>query len=136
MGKDLIQKSLKDSLFTGIIALALFGPIVGLRTVAKNEVLVVEPKWFVVLLIVAFCAVGRFFINIYTYKKEKQYYYLTKGNKWMESSIEKLFKNICNICSQGGHHDGLAHALQGRRCYDRRCVSYKLRRNRCGSRAQ
>ena len=32
MGKDLIQKSLKDSLFTGIIALALFGPIVGLRT--------------------------------------------------------------------------------------------------------
>ena len=58
MGKDLIQKSLKDSLFTGIIALALFGPIVGLRTVAKNEVLVVEPKWFVVLLIVVFCAVG------------------------------------------------------------------------------
>ena len=67
MGKDLIQKSLKDSLFTGIIALALFGPIVGLRTVAKNEVLVVEPKWLVVLLIVAFCAVGRFFINLYTF---------------------------------------------------------------------
>ena len=72
MGKDLIQKSLKDSLLTGIIALALFGPIVGLRTVAKNEVLVVEPKWLVVLLIVAFCAVGRFFINIYSYKKEQR----------------------------------------------------------------
>ena len=72
MGKDLIQKSLKDSLLTGIIALALFGPIVGLRTVAKNEVLVVEPKWLVVLLIVAFCAVGRFFINIYAYKKEQR----------------------------------------------------------------
>ncbi len=72
MGKDLIQKSLKDSLLTGIIALALFGPIVGLRTVAKNEVLVVEPKWFVVLLIVLFCAVGRFFINIYSYKKEQR----------------------------------------------------------------
>ena len=69
MGKELIQKSLKDSLFTGIIALALFGPIVGLRTVAKNEVLVVEPKWFIVLLIVIFCAVGRFFINIYTFRK-------------------------------------------------------------------
>ena len=27
----------------------------------------------------------------YTYKKEKQYYNLTKGNKWMESSIETLF---------------------------------------------
>jgi branched-chain amino acid transport system permease protein len=72
MGKDLIQKSLKDSLLTGIIALALFGPIVGLRTVAKNEVLVIEPKWLVVLLIVAFCAVGRFFINIYAYKKEQR----------------------------------------------------------------
>ena len=46
MGKDLIQKSLKDSLFTGIIALALFGPIVGLRTVAKNEVLVVPEHGF------------------------------------------------------------------------------------------
>ena len=67
MGKDLIQKSVKDSLFTGIIALALFGPIVGLRTVAKNEVLVDEPKWLVVLLIVIFCAVGRVFINIYIF---------------------------------------------------------------------
>ena len=37
MGKDLIQKSLKDSLLTGILALALFGPSrVGLRTVAKE----------------------------------------------------------------------------------------------------
>ena len=84
MGKDLIQKSLKDSLFTGINALALFGPIVGLRTVAKNEVLVVEPKWFVVLLIVAFCAVGRFFINLYTYKKEQR-----RGEP---SSLEKQFQ--------------------------------------------
>ena len=67
MGKELIQKSLKDSLFTGIIALALFGPIVGLRTVAKNEVLIVEPKWFVVFLIVIFCAAGRFFINLYIF---------------------------------------------------------------------
>ena len=49
MGKELIQKSLKDSLFTGIIALALFGPIVGLRTVAKNEALIIQPKWFVVI---------------------------------------------------------------------------------------
>ena len=31
-----------------------------------------EPKWLVVLLIVAFCAVGRFFINIYSYQKEQR----------------------------------------------------------------
>ena len=34
--KDIIQ-SFKDSLFTGLIALALFGPIVGLRTASKGE---------------------------------------------------------------------------------------------------
>ncbi len=86
MGKDFIQKSLKDSLLTGIIALALFGPIVGLRTVAKNEVLVVEPKWFIVLLIVALCAVGRFFINIYSYKKEQR-----RGEA---SSLGKIIANF------------------------------------------
>ena len=48
MGKNFIQSSIKDSLFTGLIALALFGPIVGLRTVAKNEILVVQPKWLLV----------------------------------------------------------------------------------------
>ena len=72
MEKNLIQRSLKDSLFTWIIALALFGPIVGLRTVAKNEALVIQPKWLVVFLIVILCAVGRFFINLYTFKKEQR----------------------------------------------------------------
>ena len=42
MEKKFFQTSIKDSLFTGLIALALFGPIVGLRTVAKNEVLEVQ----------------------------------------------------------------------------------------------
>ena len=88
MGKELIQKSLKDSLFTGIIALALFGPIVGLRTVAKNEVLIVEPKWFVVFLIVIFCAVGRFFINLST----KGYFlsFFTRNSKLLNSG-EQIF---------------------------------------------
>ena len=42
--KDIIQ-SFKDSLFTGLIALALFGPIVGLRTVSKGEGLFITPQW-------------------------------------------------------------------------------------------
>ena len=67
MEKKFFQKSIKDSLFTGLIALALFGPIVGLRTVAKNEVLEVNPKWFIVLIIVIVCAVGRFLTNLYVY---------------------------------------------------------------------
>ena len=73
MKKNFLLSSIKDSLFTGLIALALFGPIVGLRTVAKNEALVVNPKWFVVILIVLVCALGRFLTNLYVYKRDLKY---------------------------------------------------------------
>ena len=86
MGKTFLQTSIKDSLFTGLIALALFGPVVGLRTVAKNEILVVQPKWLIVLLIVIVCTVGRFFINLYTYKRD-----LKTG---IQSSIRKSITNF------------------------------------------
>ncbi|RPH02405.1 MAG: high-affinity branched-chain amino acid ABC transporter permease LivM [Candidatus Pelagibacter sp. TMED153] len=86
MGKTFLQTSIKDSLFTGLIALALFGPVVGLRTVAKNEILVVQPKWLIVLLIVTVCTVGRFFINLYTYKRD-----LKTG---IQSSIGKSITNF------------------------------------------
>ena len=72
MEKNFLQTSIKDSLFTGLIALALFGPIVGLRTVAKNEALVVHPKWLIVTIIVVVCAVGRFLINFYEFRKEQR----------------------------------------------------------------
>ncbi len=72
MEKKFFQTSIKDSLFTGLIALALFGPIVGLRTVAKNEVLEVHPKWFIVLIIVIVCAVGRFLTNLYVYNRDQK----------------------------------------------------------------
>ena len=72
MGKNFLQHSIRDSLFTGLIALALFGPIVGLRTVAQNEILIVQPKWLIVILIVAFCALGRFLINFYNYKRDQK----------------------------------------------------------------
>ena len=72
MEKNFLRSSIRDSLFTGLVSLALFGPIVGLRTVAKNEILVVQPKWLVVVLIVIFCTLGRFLINFYQYKKERR----------------------------------------------------------------
>ncbi len=72
MEKNFLQTSIKDSIFTGLIALALFGPIVGLRTVAKNEALVVQPKWLIVAIIVVVCAVGRFLINLYEFRKEQR----------------------------------------------------------------
>ena len=72
MEKNFLQTSIKDSLFTGLVALALFGPIVGLRTIAKNEILIVHPKWLVVATIVVICAVGRFLINLYEFRKEQR----------------------------------------------------------------
>ena len=72
MKKNFLHRSIKDSLFTGLIALALFGPIVGLRTVAKNEILEVHPKWFIVLIIVIVCALGRFLTNLYIYNRDQK----------------------------------------------------------------
>ncbi len=86
MEKKFFQTSIKDSLFTGLIALALFGPIVGLRTVAKNEVLEVHPKWFIVLIIVIVCAVGRFLTNLYIYNRDQK--------TGIQSSIGKSISNF------------------------------------------
>ena len=72
MDKNFLKSSIRDSLFTGLVSLALFGPIVGLRTVAKNEILVVNPKWAIVAIIVVVCTVGRFLINLYTFRKEQR----------------------------------------------------------------
>ena len=66
--KDIIQ-SFKDSLFTGLIALALFGPIVGLRTASKGEGLFITPQWGVVFLLVGLCILGRFLINLNSARK-------------------------------------------------------------------
>jgi len=69
MEKSDIIKSIKDSLFTGLIALALFGPIVGLRTISKGEGLYITPQWGIVVLLVGLCILGRFLININSSRK-------------------------------------------------------------------
>ncbi len=71
MEKQDIIKSIKDSLFTGVIALALFGPIVGLRTVSKGEGLFITPKLGVVFLLVGLCIIGRFLINLNSARKSE-----------------------------------------------------------------
>ena len=71
MNKSDIIKSFKDSLFSGVIALALFGPIVGLRTVSKGEGLFITPKWGIVFLLVGLCILGRFLINLNSSRKSE-----------------------------------------------------------------
>ena len=48
--------------------------------------MVVQPKWLVVGLIVLACTIGRFLINIYTFKKEQR-----RGEP---SSISKIITNF------------------------------------------
>ncbi len=82
MDKSDIIKSFKDSLFTGLIALALFGPIVGLRTVSKGEGLFITPKWGIVFLLVVFSILGRFLINLNSARKSE--------NKFLSKITSKL----------------------------------------------
>ena len=59
-----LKKNIKDSLFTGLIALAIFGPIVGLRTRLQKEGLYIDPQWLMVMFLVIGSALGRFLINL------------------------------------------------------------------------
>ena len=59
-----IKSIIKDSLFTGLISLALFGPIVGLKTSSKGQGLFVTPHVSIVVLLVVACVVGRFLIGL------------------------------------------------------------------------
>jgi branched-chain amino acid transport system permease protein len=71
MNSEDLKKNIKDSLFTGLIALALFGPIVGLRTELQKEGLYIDPQWDLTFLLVAICIVGRFLINLNSQRKQK-----------------------------------------------------------------
>ena len=62
---------IKDSLFTGLISLALFFPIVGLKTSSKGQGLFVTPHLSIVVLLVAACVVGRFLIKLNSLRKGK-----------------------------------------------------------------
>ena len=57
--------------FTGLISLALFGPIVGLKTSSKGEGLFVTPHIGIVVLLVATCIVGRFLIGLNSLRKKE-----------------------------------------------------------------
>ena len=89
MDKSDIIKSFKDSLFTGVIALALFGPIVGLRTVSKGEGLFITPKWGIVFLLVGLCIVGRFLINLNSSRKSEIKIFSKFTSKFIEVTENK-----------------------------------------------
>jgi branched-chain amino acid transport system permease protein len=61
-GPDLTA-AVKDALLSGVVALALFGPLIGLRTEQnmRNE-LAIQTRWGLVFAIIAVIVVGRFLI--------------------------------------------------------------------------
>ena len=89
MDKSNIIKSFKDSLFTGVIALALFGPIVGLRTASKGEGLFITPKWGIVFLLVGLCILGRFLINLNSARKSEIKLFSLISSKFSEMTENK-----------------------------------------------
>ncbi len=89
MQKRDIIKSFKDSLFTGLIALALFGPIVGLRTASKGEGLFITPQWGVVFFLVGLCILGRFLINIYSARRTEFKIFSTLSSKFSSITEDK-----------------------------------------------
>jgi branched-chain amino acid transport system permease protein len=57
-------RALKDTLITGLIALGLFGPVIGLVTVQNmSNQLVLNTRWTVVAVMVAIVMVGRFILT-------------------------------------------------------------------------
>ena len=94
-----LKKNIKDSLFTGLIALAIFGPIVGLRTRLQKEGLYIDPQWLMVIFLVIGSAVGRFLINL-------------NSSRTAEIAFVKKAKlNISNYFSNKGKHLAITGVL-------------------------
>jgi branched-chain amino acid transport system permease protein len=59
----------KDLIVTAILCLAIFGPIVGLKTVTATGTLALDHRWMLVALLTAVTVGGRFLIHMYNMSK-------------------------------------------------------------------
>ena len=63
---DALALALKEAFFAGIIALAMFGPLIGIETVQNiNNQLVYQTRWGMLAIVVAIVAVGRFLLALF-----------------------------------------------------------------------
>jgi branched-chain amino acid transport system permease protein len=61
-------QALKDAIVVGVIGLALFGPLIGLRTDQNmSNQLIVVPRWHLVAIIVGIMVVGRFLLSAFVF---------------------------------------------------------------------
>ena len=64
-----IAAILKDTVLTAIIAFAIFGPIIGLKTVSIGNSLALQQRWGLVAVLVAITAAGRLLLNIFVWSR-------------------------------------------------------------------
>lgn len=60
---------IKDTALTGIIAFAIFGPIIGLKTVSIGNSLTLQSRWGLVAALVAITMAGRLLLNIFVWSR-------------------------------------------------------------------
>ena len=87
-----LKNLVKDSLFTGLISFALFGPIVGLKTSSKGQGLFVTPHIGIVVLLVTACIFGRFLIGLNSLRKKEI------------SFISSFTSSVANYLDNKGKH--------------------------------
>jgi len=66
--RNLVVASLRDAVIAAVIALALFGPLVGLETTPLANGLGLIPRWGDVAVVVAVVFVGRLILNLFVWK--------------------------------------------------------------------
>ena len=79
----------KDLIITGLLALAILGPIVGLKTVAASGTLALQPRWGTVAVLVAITMAGRLLIHLYGLYAPKAAPKAAKAKPQSEVSIGK-----------------------------------------------
>ena len=71
--QDRLAGSLKEAVIAAIVALALFGPLVGLRTVAGiSNNLALDQEWMQVAGIVAIVFFGRLFLSLFVWRPDRR----------------------------------------------------------------
>ncbi|MDQ4061503.1 MAG: high-affinity branched-chain amino acid ABC transporter permease LivM, partial [Pseudomonadota bacterium] len=74
-----LAASAKDALLAGLVALGLFGPIMGLRTI--DGTLALRTRWSDVAITVAVVMVGRFLMNLLVWRRQAA---VPVGRKWFQ----------------------------------------------------
>ena len=65
-----VSASVRDAIIAAVVALVLFGPLVGLETTPIGSGLGIMPRWRDVLIIVAVVFVGRLLLNLFVWKSK------------------------------------------------------------------